>query len=69
MKQATEHGSIPGNPSLMLGQEGRGKKDKIISSDFLKYFTTANFLKAQNSVYDIGYWYMHRLSLEGYSRN
>lgn len=68
MEQAAEHGSKPGNPSLMLRQEGRGEKDKIIP-DFLKYFTTANFWKVQNRLYGIGYWYMYSLSLEGYWRN
>ena len=68
MKQAAEHGSKPGNSSLMLRQEGRGEKDKIIP-DFLKYFTTANFWKVQNRLYGIGYWYMYSLSLEGYWRN
>lgn len=68
MEQAAEHGSKPGNSSLMLRQEGRGEKDKIIP-DFLKYFTTANFWKVQNRLYGIGYCYMYSLSLEGYWRN
>ena len=54
MEHAAEHGSKPGNPSLMLRQEGKGKKEKIIS-DFLTYFTIANFWKVQNHLYGIGY--------------
>lgn len=51
MNQVTEHGSKPGNFSLILRQGGREEKDKILPSDFLKHFSyyCKFFLKVQNS--------------------
>ena len=52
MDQITEHGSKPGNFSLMLTQGGREKRDNIIPSDFLKHLTyIVNFLKRYKRVY------------------
>lgn len=38
MDQITEHGSKPGNFSLILGQGDREEKDKILPSDVLEHF-------------------------------
>lgn len=69
--QVTEHGSKPGNFSLILGRRGREEKDKIIPSDFLRHVTyIANFKKGTQCISHRkkSYWYMHWLSLERYPR-